>query len=167
MLLLASEDVVRLTVGVTGTRAETATSARGDSLRLRRLLLLLLLLLLGSILILLALNTAVVVAVVAVFPAANSLVVLGVVVVDVTAAVAALCLICLPGQLGLPHQFLHRIAAAPLAIEPALTHAGAVAEHVALVLREIWIVGVTVAGHDGVSTNDVRSSETGVCLCVM
>lgn len=164
MLLLASEDVVRLTVGVTGTRAETATSARGDSLRLRRLLLLLLLL--GSILILLALNTAVVVAV-AVFPAANSLVVLGVVVVDVTAAVAALCLICLPGQLGLPHQFLHRIAAAPLAIEPALTHAGAVAEHVALVLREIWIVGVTVARHDGVSTNDVRSSEAGVCLCVM
>lgn len=164
--LLASEDVVRLAVGVPSTRAEATTSARRDGRRLLLLLLLLLrllLLLLRTVLLLLLLvgvllEGGALVLVLLALPVgavrravAHCPVVVGVVVVDATTAVATLGLICLPGQLGLPHQLLHRVAAAALAVEATLPDAGAVPQHVALILSEVGIIGVAVAGHGGLS----------------
>jgi len=63
------------------------------------------------------------------------------------AAVHPLLLLRVPLQLVLPKQLLHHVAANVLAVEAALPHTWAIAQHVALVLRRLWAAQVTMTGH--------------------
>jgi len=63
------------------------------------------------------------------------------------AAVHPLLLLRVPLQLVLPKQLLHHVAANVLAVEAALPHTWAIAQHVTLVLCRLWAAQMTMTGH--------------------
>jgi hypothetical protein len=63
------------------------------------------------------------------------------------AAVHPLLLLRVPLQLVLPKQLLHHVAANVLAVEAALSHTWAIAQHVTLVLCRLWAAQMTMTGH--------------------